>query len=596
MKKVKLILSLLNRREKRQLIFVLIAMLIMGFVELVGVGSISPFISIVSNPEVIHTNKYLSSAYTYLNFSSAKNFIIFFGVVIIIVLALCNVCLAGVSALIYFYSGKRYHSISMRLLEKYLRQPYVYYLNVNTSDLTKKIHSDVNTFVNRILITFLQLISSVVIAVFIIALLIVASPILAVFTSVLFSLVYVVIFTSVRKFLAKKGSERVVYNSLKYKYINEIFGGIKDIKILGKEGVFLKLFSMPSKKYAMSEAVSELFSEIPKYLLETIAFGSILGIIIFMVIGGTTINEFLPVLTVYAVGAYRLLPVLQKIFRSVASMKYHFPVVKILYKDLHELSDGEILTYEDIPRMEFCKNICLRNITFQYPNVSRNVINSQILVVAANTSIALVGATGCGKTTFVDIILGLLLPAEGKILVDNIEVNDENRKNWQRNIGYVPQLIYLTDDSIKNNIAFGIAPEKIDDDAVIKAAKLANIHDFIINELEDGYSTVVGERGVRLSGGQRQRIGIARAVYHDPSVLILDEATSALDGLTENAIMDAIKNLSHKKTIIMIAHRLTTVKHCDIIYMMDKGVFSDQGSYEELYSRNSLFRKMAEGI
>jgi ABC-type multidrug transport system fused ATPase/permease subunit len=246
--------------------------------------------------------------------------------------------------------------------------------------------------------------------------------------------------------------------------------------------------------------------------------------------------------------------------------------------------------------MDFHKNIRLENIIFSYPNKEKSTINNQSLTIELNTSIALVGETGCGKTTFIDIILGLLEPKSGKIFIDDIEINDKNRKNWQKNLGYVPQSIYLTDDTIRNNIAFGVDPNKIDDNAVIKAADIARLHNFVTEELEKGYDTIIGERGVRLSGGQRQRIGIARAVYHDPSVLILDEATSALDGLTEGAIMDAIRALGHKKTIIIIAHRITTVRNCDVIYMMDKGTIVDSGNYEVLYEKNETFRKMADGV
>jgi ABC-type bacteriocin/lantibiotic exporter with double-glycine peptidase domain len=427
-------------------------------------------------------------------------------------------------------------------------------------------------------------------------LLIIVSPLLALFTTIAFAVTYILIFTFVRNFLAKKGIERVAQNSLKYKYISETFGGIKDIKILGKEKVFYNLFFGPSKKLAMDDAISDVFHEIPKYLLETIAFGSILGIVIFMISNGTKIEGFLPILTVYAFGAYRLLPSLQKIFRSVSSIKYNFPVVENLSHDYNSLPEGEILNDADVPRLEFSKNIRLENIVFKYPNTGKNIIKNQSLDIESNTSIALVGSTGCGKTTFIDIILGLLEPQNGKIYFDETEITISNRKGWQKNLGYVPQSIYLTDDSIRSNIAFGVESDQIDDNALIKAAQIANIHDFIVNELEHGYDTIVGERGIRLSGGQRQRLGIARAVYHDPSVLILDEATSALDSLTENAIMDAIRNLSHKKTIIMIAHRITTVKQCDVIYLMDKGEIIDSGSYEELYQKNNSFKKMADGM
>jgi ABC-type multidrug transport system fused ATPase/permease subunit len=382
---------------------------------------------------------------------------------------------------------------------------------------------------------------------------------------------------------------------LQYKYVNETFGGIKDIKILGKERVFLNLFSVPSRKFAANDMKNEIIGELPKYIMETIAIGGILCVIVLMVHSGSKMDEFLPVLTIYAFGAYRLLPSLQKIFRAVSNIKYHFKVIENLNRDYNALPDGASLSSDETPRMQFEREIKLENIVFSYPNTNKDTINNQSLVIKNNTSVALVGSTGCGKTTIIDIILGLLEAKSGRIFVDGTEINDTNRKNWQKNLGYVPQFIYLTDDTIRNNIAFGIDPQKIEDEAIIRAAKIANIHDFVSGELSEGYNTVIGERGIRLSGGQRQRIGIARAVYHDPSVLILDEATSALDSLTEIAIMDAIKNLRNKKTIIMIAHRITTVKSCDVIYLMEKGTIIDSGHYSDLYQRNASFRKMADG-
>jgi ABC-type multidrug transport system fused ATPase/permease subunit len=595
MTKFKLLFSLLNKREKKQLLLIFIVLFMMGLMELIGVGSISPFITIVSNPEIIHANEYLNKIYALFDFSSDNQFIMAFGVLVIGVIGFSNLFLAGCCFINNYYVGKRFHSIAMRLLDKYLRQPYVFYLTANTADLSKNILSDVSTYVNRVLLAVLHFITSAIISFFIIFLLIMMNPGLALVVSVTLGLSYFIVFTFVRKSLAKKGNERAVYNTLKYKYINEAFGGVKDIKILGKEKVFLDFFSVPSKKFALNDAASEVINEIPKYLLETIAFGGILGVIIFMIHSGERIEDFLPVLSVYAFGAYRLLPSLQKIFRAVTSVKYNFPIVKVLNRDFNGLPEGMALAGADIEKMPFHKTIALENIIFAYPG-HKPVIKNQSLLINANTSIALVGSTGCGKTTLVDIILGLLEPQSGKIMVDGAGISGENRRSWQKNLGYVPQSIYLPDDTIRANIAFGIAPEKIDDQAVIKAARLANIHDFIAGELERGYDTTVGERGIRLSGGQRQRIGIARAVYHDPSVLILDEATSALDSLTENAIMEAINNLSHKKTIIMIAHRLTTVKHCDVIYLMEKGVITDHGTFEELYARNGSFKKMADGI
>ncbi|MDR2535757.1 MAG: ABC transporter ATP-binding protein/permease [Treponema sp.] len=595
MKNLKLILALFNKREKQQLVFVLLALLVMGFVELVGIGSIGPFISVVSNPKVIHTNPYLDKIYAWGNFSSDPQFIIVLGAAVIAVLVLSNICLAGAHFLIYYYSAKRRHSLSMRLFEKYLRQPYIFYLNTSTADLSKRILGNVGDFISGVLMNVLHCIAGSIISLCIIILLILLNPALALIVSTVLGISYIIIFSFIKNVLSKKGIENNIQNTLKFKYVNESFGGIKDIKILGKEKVFLDFFAGPSKKTASNDVYRDSINDMPKYLLETIAIGGIVGVIIVMIHFGAVIDDFLPVLTVYVFGAYRLLPLLQRVFRSFTAIKYTFPVVRELYEDFEKLPAGTPLTPVDVPKMDFQRHICLKNIVFRYPTGNRDIIKDQSITIGSNTSIALVGATGCGKTTLVDIILGLLDPQSGSMFIDDTEITHANKRNWQKNLGYVPQSIYLTDDTIRNNIAFGIERKKIDDEAIIKAAGLANIHDFIVTELEKGYDTVIGERGIRLSGGQRQRIGIARAVYHDPSVLILDEATSALDSLTENAIIDAIKTMTRKKTIIMIAHRITTVKNCDMIYLMDKGVIMDQGNYEELYQKNESFRKMADG-
>jgi ABC-type multidrug transport system fused ATPase/permease subunit len=590
-----LILSILDRHEKRRLVFVLLALLVMGFIELLGVGSIAPFISIASDPQAIHTNTYLKKIYTLLNFTSDTSFIIFFGIAVIAVFSLSNFSLVAVNFLIHHFSGRRRHSIAMRLFKKYLSQPYVFFLNTNSAALTKILLSDVSTYVVDELICLLQFISSSIICLAIIVLLVALEPYLALITCLAFGFVYIIVFSAIRKFLSRIGEERSSQDVFRHKYINEAFGGIKDIKISGKEKSFLNFFSVPSKKYASNDAIYSSIIDTPKHIIETVAISGMLIVVIAMLIGGNTISNFIPILTVYALGAYRLLPQLQKIFRSVTSIRYHFYSVENIYRALHSVPDAVEIDIENIPRLEFRSAIKLEDVSFFYPDTDTAAIEKLNLLVKSNTSIAFVGPTGCGKTTLVDIILGLLEPGGGKMFVDDTEIGGRNIKNWQKNLGYVPQFIYLTDDTIRNNIAFGINGKDINEDVLVQSAKMANIHSFIIDELKDGYDTIIGERGVRLSGGQRQRIGIARAIYGNPSVLILDEATSALDALTENAVMDAISNLSHKKTIITVAHRITTVKNCDVIYLMEKGAIADYGSYGQLYSRNASFRKMAEG-
>jgi ABC-type bacteriocin/lantibiotic exporter with double-glycine peptidase domain len=390
----KMILALLTRQEKRSLVFILLLLLVLGCIELVGVGSLGPFIAVVSNPGMIHSNSYLDAVYAWLNLESDNSFIILFGILVIIVLALSNVCLALINYILYRYSARRSHALAMRLLEKYLRQPYIFYLNVNTSELSKTILGDVSGFINGVLFRFLSLISSAIIVLAIFILLIAVNPVLAIVISVVLGLAYILIFTAVRKFLARKGAERNAYNTLKYKYINETFGGIKDIKILGKERVFLNFFSEPSRRSAMSDAAVEIVGDLPKYVIETIAIGGIIGIMVLMIRLGARVDHFLPMLTVYAFGAYRLLPQLQKMFRSVSSIKYNYPVVENLYKYITGLPDGAPLTTDDSPRMAFNNAVKMENISFSYPATDRDIIRNQSITIARNTSIALVGATG----------------------------------------------------------------------------------------------------------------------------------------------------------------------------------------------------------
>jgi ABC-type multidrug transport system fused ATPase/permease subunit len=594
--KLQLIFHLFTGREKRQLFFVFLAQLITGFIELAGIASLGPFISIITNPQIIHQNKYLEMVYSRFAFSSDRAFIMAFGFGVIIMLVVSNLFMALVTFINFRFTERRRYSFSVRLFEKYLRQPYAYFLDQNTAVLIRNL-DNVNYFISEVLSNLLNLISFSIISLFIIFFLILLNPLLAISISLVLAFLYMVIFGILRRTLAERGKDSQYYSYLRYKYINETFGGIKDIKILKKERTFLELFSMPILKLAKNEAVSAAINELPRFLIETVAIGGMVLVMLIMISSGAKIEHFLPTLTVYAFGAYRLLPLLQRIFRASTAIRYRFPLAENLYNDFTNLPDGAELLYDaDIPLLPFNSDISIESIVFSYPNSGRIILNNISLDIKHNTSVALVGPTGCGKTTMVDIILGLLIPRGGTISVDGRLIDDSNRANWQKNLGYVPQNIYLTEDTIKNNIAFGVPPDKIDMEAVIRAAKLANIHDFVSGELEQGYDSSIGERGTKLSGGQRQRIGIARAVYHDPAVLIFDEATSALDSLTENAVMDAIHNMGHKKTIIIIAHRITTVKNCDRIYMMDKGIIIDHGNYGELYAGNDLFKKMADGI
>ncbi len=591
------IFALLSRRERRRTYVLFFGILIMGLTEITGIVSITPFMGIVSNPDIIHTNKYLSRIYDALGFTNSNEFLFFTGIVVLAVLAFGNFFSSLITWLLLRFTFLQGHYFSERLLNKYLNQPYVFFLNRNTADLSKNILMEVHRVVMGVLIPGMQVLTKMVVAFSILGLLIVVDPLLALTVAVVLGGAYAAVFGLVRLKLARIGQLSAESRAECFKTASEALGGIKDLKLFGREPVFLKRYSHMSRRFAGYEATSQIFSQLPKYTLETIAFGGILLIVLYLIGVKQHVGTALPLISLYAFAGYRLMPALQRTFVGLTTIRYNLPALDILYNDLvgegNRFSGTPLLEVERISPLKFEDKIELRDIVYYYPNAAEPAVNNLSLEIKANTTVGFVGMTGSGKTTTVDIILGLLSPSRGSIVIDGVEINTENVRNWQKNLGYVPQSIYLTDDTVTRNIAFGIPEEEVDMKAVERAARIANLHDFVVNDLPNGYETLVGERGVRLSGGQRQRIGIARALYRDPKVLIFDEATSALDGITENAIMDAIRHLSRKKTIVMIAHRLTTVQECDVIYMLERGKVIASGTYAELIESSSQFRKMA---
>lgn len=559
-----------------------------------GVGSITPFFSILSDPSIIKSNVYLKWAYTTFDFASPEQFLFWMGVAVVLFLFINNAVRALISYVSHRYSAMRLHFIAIRLLKRYLSQPYSFFLDKNSSELSKNILGEVTTYVHRVLSIFLKLITNIIVSLSLLLLLLVVDPVICIVTSLVLGLAYVVIYSLVKSYLSTKGDERARANSAKYRVISEVFGGIKDVKIRNKEAVFVDAFRSPSREYAINDASSDVVAELPRYVMETIAFGGIIFLVVYLIGSGKDFKEVLPLVTLYAFAGYRLLPALQKIFAALTKIKYNLPVIKILVDDFNNLKEQGLKSSSEAPIL-FKEELRIKDLVFTYPGSDSPVINNQSLTIEANTTVAFVGPTGCGKTTTVDIIMGLLEGDSGVMTVDGKEIESNNKGCWQKNIGYVPQSIFLLDSTIKANIAFGVPEKDIDMDMVKTAAKIANLDHFIEHELENGYNQMVGERGVKLSGGQRQRIGIARALYTNPSVLILDEATSALDNITEKAIMEAIEKLNHQKTIIMIAHRLTTVESCDNIFLMEKGKITDRGTYGELMERNPVFSKMAKG-
>ncbi len=586
---------LLTIGETGRLYWLIAAVVVMGLLDMVGVASIFPFLSVVSNPDMIQKSSKLKLVYDRLGFTDQDTFLIALGAFAFLVLLFGNICRSATTmAMVRFGHQKRY-IISRKLLSHYLYEPYVFFLNRNSAELVQYLLSEVGRLVTGVLIPCMQVFARSIAVILIIIVLFVVNPLVAVCVIGLVGGGYGVIYAFVRKRLSKVGKKHLTYSRQIVKALYEAFGGIKDIKLYGKEQVFIERYSRPARDVIDCYCWQFFVEVFPRYAFETISFGAILFITVYTVVIRKEHQLVVPLVGLYALAAYRFMPSLQQIYQDITNIRASLPSLEMVYRDFINCS-GKFESKVKLPAlpMLFAKTIELRAAAYQYPMAQKPVIEGLSLVIQANTTVGLVGGSGAGKTTVVDILLGLLRPREESLWVDGRVINDDNLHLWQANIGYVPQQIYLCDDTVTNNIAFGVPEEEIDHKAVQRAATLANIHDFIVHELPRGYETEVGERGIRLSGGQRQRIGIARALYHDPSLLVFDEATSALDGITEDIILEAIHQLAHTKTIIIIAHRISTVKECDVIYMLEKGRVAGEGTYAQLIQSSEQFRKMAK--
>ena len=592
------VLSLFTRRERRQIYWLLLSILLMGVFETTGIASIMPFMAVITNPGIIHQNQMLSFAYNYFNFSADNEFIFLVGIGVLSILLISNSFAAFTTWRLLRFVYVSGHNLSVRLFEKYLGHPYSFFLNHNSSELGKNIITEVHRIVVGILRPFMHMITRAVIALCILILLIAMDPVLALLIFLVCGGAYAVVFMISKKKLALNGSISTRAQGQRFKIVSEGFGGIKVLKLMGRDKEYLRRYVKPSFSYATCESTNQVISTIPKYALEIIVFGGMLLVTLYLVEVKQNTAQILPILGLYAFAGYRLMPGFNQIFQGLAQIRYHTAALNLI----HDHINTDLTGPEPAPIQEksvktqaesrFSDSLKLKDITFSYSNPGPQVIDKLNLLVKANTTIAFVGKTGSGKTTLIDIILGLLPPDSGGILIDETVLDHHAMRSWQKNIGYVPQQIYIGDDTVTRNIAFGVPDEEIDLESVKNAARLANIDGFVNKELANGYETVLGERGVRLSGGQRQRIGIARALYNDPKVLILDEATSSLDGVTETAIMEAIHNLAHQKTIILIAHRLTTVTECDAIHVLEGGKIVASGNYQELLATCEQFRNM----
>lgn len=591
----KKILTLLNPRERRRGIMLMVMILIMALLNTVGVASIIPFMSVLGQPDAVHTNKYLNALYTAFGFSDQEDFLFFLGILVFATLVASILFKALTQYAVQRFTQMRNFSLSCRLFRGYLNRPYTWFLNRHSSDLVLNMLSELTQVINGVLIPIMQLFAHGLSALFLIILLLIVDPLLVMIAAVVMGGTYALIYLVIRKYLSRIGKDRVLANKQRFRVVREALGGIKELKTFQQESLFFQRFINPAKRYSNYMIYSNTASIMPRFVLEIVAFGGILAIALYLLKFNGSINQALPVLSVYAFAGYRLLPAMQQIYTQATSLRFGLPALESIYADIIELSENEQENDADngkplIPT----SNIKLKNIYFTYPDAQEPALKNITLTIPVNSTVGLVGPTGSGKTSIADVILGLLFPRMGQLQVDGKPVTSGNVRAWQRSLGYVPQQIFLSDDTVKANIAFGIPENQVNMDAVIHAAKIARLHDFVCGDLQNGYATLVGERGIRLSGGQIQRIGIARALYHDPEVLIFDEATSALDTQTEQLVMKALGRLNKRKTIILIAHRLNTVRNCDCIFVIENGELVGQGTYNELRERNRYFQSLTK--
>lgn len=585
--------SLLNRRERWQIGILAVALIGRAAVEMVGVGSIAPFMSVVSDPSVIHSNRWLRWGHETFGFSSDTSFLMAMGIAIVVLLAVMNTLSALTLWGMFRFSWGMHHRLSNRLLSGYLAQPYSFFVQRNSASLSKSLLTEVNSVTHGVMAPILNVGARSLVVLAITGLLIVVDPLLALIVVLVLGGAYGVTYLLVRAKQRHLGRERVDANQERYKVTNEAFGGIKAVKVLQREDSFASRFAHPSWIYSKATATNHTIAFLPRYLFETIAFGGIVLIVLYFLQAGEGLTGILPTISLYAFAGYRLMPELQQLFVGLANIRFNRAALDDLMTDLDQFEPDERRPDEDAAFLPFRHAIRFESVTFRYPTSEGPVLEDVSLMIPRDRTIGLVGESGSGKTTLVDLLLGLYEPIKGRILIDDEPLNPRTIRRWQKQVGYVPQHIYLCDDTLSANIAFGVPSRDINQAQVERAARIAHLHDFI-GSLPRGYETFVGERGVRLSGGQRQRVGIARALYHDPAVLVLDEATSSLDGATEGAVMEAIRELAGKKTIVLIAHRLTTVMDADRIYLMEEGRVVESGNFAELTHRSQVFRTMAK--
>lgn len=561
-----------SRADKFKLVGLVVLMIIGSVLELLAVAVFNPFIEVMMQTSSIADDSFLQFFFQHTNIDSVEGYLIALSFIIAVIYVVKNVYLTFEQNAILSFSYRTRMNLATRLLTTYMNEPYTFHLSKNIAEMQRCLQTDTSQFmslINSCLQLAVEFVTCLALGVYLFH----TSHSITVLIGLLLGLCVFIFFIISKKVSSKLGRQNEFYNAKLFQWINQSLGGIKEVKILQREKYFIDSYRTNYKKVIWGARVNELLAAVPKYIVETVAIvGLVLAIIVKLLFGHGALETFVPQMAVFAVSAFRLLPSVGKINAYVNNVMYTKASLDMIYQDLCEIEKNKPIEVEWEGKTEnwkFMKGVFAEHITYHYPDSDTEVLHDITLEIPKGKTVALIGPSGAGKTTLADIILGLLPPVSGVVRMDDKNIY-ENLRSWRQKLGYIPQSIYLSDDTIRNNVAFGIYEDQIDDDAIWKALEKAQLKDFV-QGLEKGLDTYVGDRGVRLSGGQRQRIGIARALYHDPEILVLDEATSALDSSTEQAVMESIESLQGLKTMVIIAHRLTTIKNADLIYEVVEG-------------------------
>ncbi|GHB05384.1 ABC transporter ATP-binding protein [Modicisalibacter luteus] len=589
--------SLLSQEQRKKLFRLQILAVIMAFAEIAGVISIGPFMALVGNMEQLEGQGLLADVYRASGAETPETFLLWVGGSVLALLLASGLFSMYTIWRMSLYGAHVGAELSSRLYNYYMHQGWLFHASGNSSTLTNRISEECQRVMTHIIIPLMHMNSKLTLALFMALAIFIYNPIVALSGVAVFLACYFLLFKTVRGKLIRNGKTISSSQSVRFKLMAEGFGGIKDALLLRRQDIFTKRFGLVSEKYAEALGTNQALSLAPRYAMEIVAFGCVIFLVLYLLAQSNgNVVDLLPVLSIYALAGFKIMPALQQVYNSLSQIRGNLAAYEAIREELKasvQSAKGSKDYATKKNKLPVQKDIVLKGIGFAYPGKTDKALNEVDLRIPVNKTVGLVGASGSGKSTLVDILLGLIEPDQGSLVIDGCPLTKDTLACWQNALGFVPQSIFLADASIKENIAFGLPEEAIDMQRVQNSAKQAHLDEFL-DKLPDGLDTRVGERGVQLSGGQRQRIGIARALYHESDVLVLDEATSALDGITENHIMQAIQSFSGQKTIVMIAHRLATVKQCDLIYLMRDGKVVDQGTYEDLVVRNETFKRMAE--